>query len=113
MTTKAHVMVHRAPMHDDLVVAKVCEHIAHLSVRNGNGELSFDPMQLLEDRCGRLTRGAHKGKLRGWVHIKVVSRGGWLKKGPGYMNGRVVRPDQVIGFGIYDFHGKPYLEMGV
>jgi hypothetical protein len=71
----------------------------------------FDAMALLEERCGRYTRGAHKGQLRGWAHIEVVVEGGWQRMGPGEGNGRVAYPGTILGIAIVDFNGRAYLEV--
>ena len=73
---------------------------------------TVDAMKLIEEKCGRYTRGQHKGQLRGWAEMAVVTEGGWKKYGPGERNGRVVRPGQVLGIKIGDsFSGKTYLEV--
>ncbi len=64
---------------------------------------------LVEEKCGRYTRGQHAGKLRGWAEIEVVVEGGWRKYGPGERNGRVVRPGTILKIEIRPFAGAPYL----
>ena len=81
------------------------------------GERITDPKaeaaKLVEEKCGRYTRGQHVGKLRGWASIEVVTEGGWKKYGPGERNGRVVRPGTVLSIRIGDdFTHKTYLEVG-
>jgi hypothetical protein len=74
--------------------------------------IPFDARGLVEEKCGRYTRGAHKGQLRGWASISVVTVGGWMKYGPGERNGRVVYPGSVVAISIGDdFSGKTYLEV--
>jgi hypothetical protein len=73
--------------------------------------IPFDGMALIEEKCGRYTRGAHKGQLRGWAEITIVERGGWKKDAPGYLNGHVERPGQIRSIRITDFTGRCYLEV--
>lgn len=101
----ASTEIKRCPMHDDTCAAKIIEHISNMYPP------PFDAAQLVEERCGRFTRGAHVGKLRGWAAIEIVTVGGWKKHGPGYLNGRVVRPGQILSIRIEDFNGKTYLEV--
>ena len=103
----AQTAVKRVPMYDATCAAKVIEHISTFYPQ------PFDAAALVEAQCGRFTRGAHKGQLRGWATITVVAEGGWKKNGPGYGNGRVVYPGTVLSISIEDFNGKPYLQVGV
>jgi len=103
---RAATVTKTCPMHEPACAAKVAEHI---SAFYGPG---FDVAAPLERACGRFVRGAHKGELRGWASIEVVTEGGWKKHGPGYRNGNVVRPNTVLGVRITDFTGKTYLEVG-
>lgn len=103
------------PMYDDGVAARVIERISAFYPQGHSlveGEVKpFDAAALVEARCGRYVRGAHKGKLRGWASIECVRIGGWKKTAPGEGNGRVVRPGQVLGLTISAFDGRPYLEV--
>ena len=108
----AQTQISSGPMWDPQVFARAVEHITAMSTRNGEGGMTYDPAAMLEGNCGRYSRGKHKGEIRGWMHIKYVSRGGWLKAGPGYMNGGVVRPDTILGLTVTDFNGKIYYEIG-
>lgn len=101
---RASTQIKRVPMFDEAVAAKVAEHVAFFY---GPG---FDAVGLIEKQCGRYTRGAHKGALRGWAEIEVVVVGGWKKTAPGEGNGFVAYPGRVLSVRISDFNGKPYLE---
>lgn len=72
----------------------------------------FDGMALIEEKCGRFVRGAHKGQLRGWAEIEICTEGGWRRLGPGQGNGRVLRPGQLVGVRITAFDGTCYLAVG-
>lgn len=102
----AKVMVKRCPMSDDACVEAVIKHVESLA---GAG---FDARQAIEINCGRYTRGRNKGKLRGWANIHICYEGGWFKNGPGYMNGRVVYPNTVMGVSVTDYLGKEYFHVG-
>lgn len=99
----ASTTIKKCPMFDDVCAAKVIEHIGNQYPQ------PFDATALVEEKCGRFVRGKHVGKLRGWAEIEVVVVGGWKKDGPGYRNGRVVRPGTILGIRIVDFNGKSYL----
>ena len=109
MSTRAVIVTKRCPMYDDACAARVAAQISALYPTAESGP--FDAMALIEERCGRFTRGAHVGKVRGWAEIRVAESGGWLARGPGYMNGRVVRPGTVVGVAITAFDGRTYLEV--
>ena len=83
----------------------------HTSECASNVATPFDAAVLIEEKCGRFTRGAHAGKLRGWAEIEVAVEGGWKKYGPGERNGRVVRPGTVLSIRIIDYNRRPYLEV--
>jgi hypothetical protein len=75
--------------------------------------IPVDGLAIIEKACGRFVRGAHKGQLRGWATIEVVTEGGWLRHGPGERNGNVVYPGTILGINIGDdFTGKTYLSIG-
>jgi hypothetical protein len=112
MTTYARRSISNAMMYNAGVLEKAAEHITNMSTRNSEGKLSFDPITLIEERCGRYTRGKHKGELRGTLHVLYAERGGWIKKGPGYMNGRVTLPGQVHGIKITTWAGNTLLAYG-
>ena len=95
-------------MFDDVCRRTVTAHIENTMTRNSAGELTVDVGALLVEKCGLYIRGSHKGKLRGWAIIKVCTVGGWLKDGPGYMNGKVVLPGSILSIEIKDFNGKVY-----
>jgi len=92
------------PMFDEKCVDRVINMIAFHS-----NEDKETIRKNIEEKCGRFIRGKHIGQLRGWAHWSVVVRGGWLKDGPGYMNGHVVRPGTIFNIEISDFNGKRYL----
>ena len=48
--------------------------------------------EALYENMPRYQRGKRKGEIKGWLHWKKCTSGGWLKAGPGYMNGGVCRP---------------------
>ena len=82
----------------------------HDEICDSRKPIPFDAMALIEEKCGRYTKGKHKGELRGWASIEVVTEGGWKRHGPGERNGRVVRPGSVLSINIGDdFSGKTYL----
>lgn len=97
----ASTSTRRVPMHDPACAAKVIEHVSRMT--------GGDSTAYVEEKCGRYTRGAHKGALRGWASITVVEVGGWKKNGPGEGNGRVVRPGTVLSVVIADFNGREFL----
>lgn len=45
--------------------------------------------QALVDRLPLYSRGPRKGLTKGYIIWDRVARGGWVKHGPGYMNGSV------------------------
>jgi hypothetical protein len=99
----------RVPMFDDVAAYKVAEHIAAFYPQPFT---VAEALALIEARCGRYIRGAHKGQLRGWATLEVVREGGWKRYGPGEGNGRVVRPGRILSISIGDdFSGKTYLEV--
>lgn len=103
----ASVVIKRCPMHDDTCAARVAEQIAARMVQPFT---PADALKLIEEKCGRFTRGAHKGRLRGWASIEVVTEGGWKRHGPGERHGGVVYPGTVLGISIGDdFTGTTYL----
>lgn len=104
---RARIEVKRCPMSDDKCAATVIEHIA-LFYSPG----SVDVVALVEETCGRYTRGKHVGKLRGWANLTVCTVGGWKTFGPGERNGGVIRPGTILAISITDFDGKPYIEVG-
>lgn len=73
--------------------------------------IPFNAAALIEERCGRFTRGKSVGQLRGWAEIEVVTEGGWKKTAPGEGNGYVAYPGRVLSVKISDFSGKVYLEV--
>jgi hypothetical protein len=102
MSTRAITVTKRCPMSDDACAARVTEHVQQLSP-------CVDAAALVEQSCGRYTRGKHKGKLRGWASVEVVTSGGW--KRTGYEEGRVVYPGAILSVRIDDFNGKSLLEV--
>jgi hypothetical protein len=110
----AQTTTKRVPMFDPAVAAKVAEHVSGFycqALAADGTPIPFDGMALIEEKCGRYTRGAHKGQLRGWAEITIVERGGWKKDAPGYLNGHVERPGQIRSIRITDFTGRCYLEV--
>ena len=107
MTQYARLTTKRCPMHDPSCAAKVTEAI----IRFFSAE--FNAVALIEERCGRFTRGAHKGQLRGWAEIDIVTEGGWRRNGPGEGNGRVLYPGTVYAVRILPFQGPAYLEVSL
>ena len=102
----AKTTVHECYLSDPACAAKVAEQIAKFYPQ------PFDAMAMLEKECGRYVKGAHKGQLRGYAAIHVVSEGGWQRLGPGEGNGRVRRPGTVLKVVVIDrFTGKVYLEV--
>ena len=93
------------PMHEDACAARIIEQIATFYPS------SFDATALVEQACGRFARGAHKGQLRGWASIEVVTEGGWRRAGPGEGHGRVLYPGRVVSVRVTDFHGNAYLNV--
>ena len=130
----ASTVFKRVPMFDPVCAAVVAGHIAKFyggaggpcTCPGGPAKHDFDndacdskkvvpynAMPLIEAKCGRYTKGKHKGALRGWASIEVVTEGGWKRHGPGERNGRVVYPGTVLSVSIGDdFSGKTYLEVG-
>jgi hypothetical protein len=98
-------------MWDPKVAAKAAEYVEYFSTRNSMGEITFDPIALIEEKCGRYTRGKHKGELRGYLEVLYVSIGGWRKTGS-YMQGYAVRPGKVLGVKISGWKGEVYLGFG-
>lgn len=109
--TYARTAVKSAPMHDPHVARKAAEWVEHFLPRNGDGETGVDALALIEEKCGRSTRGKHKGELRGYLEVLYVERGGWRKTG-GYMQGYPVRPGAVLGMKITGWSGQIYLAYG-
>lgn len=107
-TQYASVTIKQGPMHDPAFATRVCEHVAAFMVQPFS---VADAAKLVEEKCGRFVRGAHKGALRGWGYIEVVTEGGWKRHGPGQGNGRVVYPGTVLSVTIRDFDGRAYLEV--
>ena len=128
----ASTVFKKAPMYDPAVAARVAEQISAFycsacmpcscgqqqhgfectDTCTSRTPATFDAMPMLNEKCGRFVRGPHKGQLRGWVTIEVVTEGGWKRHGPGERNGDVVRPGQVLSISIGDvFSGKTYLEV--
>lgn len=103
---RAQLGFKRGPMYDPRIYAEVVAMVENSCTRTGSGQLTVDIPSLIEKRCGRFSRGKHAGELRGWASWQIVTGGGWLKDGPGYMNGHVVRPGQAFGLQITDFSGK-------
>lgn len=85
--------------------------IEHTATCGSHREIPFDAAALVESKCGRFTRGAHAGQLRGWASIEVTTAGGWKKSGPGERNGRVIYPGTILAIRIEGFVGKTYLEV--
>jgi len=56
----------------------------------------------ITEAVGVYSRGKRKGQLRGNLMWLKVENGGWLKDGPGYMNGHVVRPGTTFDYKIVD-----------
>lgn len=104
----ATIEIKACPMFDDTCAATVMKHIGDRYTRNANGELTIDVPAMIEKACGRYIRGKHVGKLRGYAHMTVVTKGGWQKLGPGEGNGRVVTPGTILDISIVDYTGKPY-----
>jgi hypothetical protein len=52
------------------------------------------------DQLPRYVRGKRKGLIKGKIEWLRVESGGWYRKGPGYRNGMVVRPNQRFGHHI-------------
>jgi len=111
MTTYAQTGTKRGPMHDAAIVAQVTRMLSTIAQGAVPTHLAtpVDVAALIEAKCGRYTRGAHKGAPRGWATWTFVVKGGWLKDGPGHLNGHVVRPGQVIDVVVTDFGGKTLL----
>jgi len=110
MAQRAVIETKEAPMFDANVAARVAEHVASFMVQPFS---VADALALIEKQCGRYTRGAHKGHLRGWAAVSRVVEGGWKKDGPGEGNGHVEYPGRVTGVVIADrFSGKQYLAVG-
>ena len=106
-TQYASVTTKRCPMFDPACAARVAEYVAERQVQPFT---VADALALIETACGRYARGAHKGHLRGWASIQVVTEGGWLRHGPGEGNGRVVYPNTVLEVSVgNDFSGETYL----
>src|SRR5262245_21368697 len=126
----ATITTKRCPMYDDACAARIIAQIAaqypttaapcdcesvtpvHFATCASNGPaVPFDATALVEKQCGRFTRGAHAGKLRGWAEVEICTEGGWKRYGPGERNGRVVYPGTILAIRITDFSGKTYLEV--
>jgi len=45
----------------------------------------------VEAQCGKVSRGQHKGQLRGWIVYRRCTEGGWA-----YGIGGVIRPDMIF-----------------
>jgi len=110
---KAETTVKRCPMHDPVCAGKVAEHMAALTPQPYTVD---DAAADLERTCGRFTRGAHAGGLRGWASILVCTRGGWVRTGqsygPGESQGYVARPGQVLGVAVTAYDGQVYCGAG-
>jgi len=102
-TPYAQFTRHRCPMHDASCAARVADLVASRFVQPFTAEQA---MALIEQQVGRYVRGPHAGQLRGWAHIEVCERGGWVKDGPGYHRGHVERPGQIRSIHITDFTGR-------
>lgn len=109
MPPRASWVQKRCPMHNEACATRVAEHLTRFM---GQPFTVADAMALIEKQCGRLTRGAHKGALRGWATIAVCTRGGWKRGGYGEGNGHVVLPGTIMGVRISDFNGKVFLSEG-
>lgn len=102
---------YRGPMHDPVFAERVAEKLAQTRVQPFT---TADALAMFEVQLGRLTRGTHKGGLRGWATVEVVSEGGWKRGGPSYHGdgpvGRVVRPGELVRVTVSDFAGKILFE---
>jgi hypothetical protein len=103
----ARVEVKSCPMSEDKCAAVVMRHIESFYSPN-----TPNLNQVVEEACGRYTRGKHTGKLRGWAKIEVCTVGGWQRLGMGQHHGRVLRPGQIVSISIEDFNGKAYFSAG-
>ncbi len=100
----AETVTRRGPLFDDAIAAQV------IAAIQKNVVVGVDPAAILEEKCGRYIRGKHTGKLRGWATWTFVVKGGWIKLGPGHLNGRVVAPGAVLSVEVTDYMGKPLLK---
>jgi hypothetical protein len=87
----------------------VAKHIARFMAQPFTEEQAA---KLVEEKCGRYTRGKNKGQLRGYAYIEVCTVGGWRLYGPGERNGGVCYPGTVLSVTIADFNGNAYLSVG-
>jgi len=111
--TRAVLRYKRGPMHDPRVLDIVIKIFENSCTRTGTGQLTVDIPALIEQKCGRYSKGKHKGQLRGWATWTYVERGGWVRNGPGYGNGHVVRPGHNIAVTVSDYTGNHYLEVNL
>ena len=101
-TTRARMVVKRCPMFDPACAAKVVEHVTAKFV--AAGVEPPDVAAQLEAACGRYSRGAHKGQLRGWAAIETCVSGGWRANDNG--SGGVVYPGTIGQIVVEAFDGK-------
>lgn len=94
----AKTEVHRCPMAEQVCAETVARHVAEL--KNLDVETATSE---IETACGRYSRGAHKGQLRGWAVVTVVREGGWNRA-----VGGVLYPGTVVSVTISDFNNRPY-----
>jgi len=105
----ANTQTKKVPMFDDAAAYRVAEHITAFYPQPFT---VAQALALIETQCGRYTRGAHKGQLRGWASITVCTEGGWQRHGTGPRGGGVVYPGRILSISIGDdFSGKTYLEV--
>lgn len=102
----ATVVTKRCPMSDPACAARVIERLTELYPPG------LDVAAMVEQACGRFVRGQHKGQLRGWAELDIVTEGGWKRRGPSEGNGYVVYPGRCLAVRIVPFAGPPYLEVG-
>ena len=86
-----------APLHSDFAKSFV--------------ERRFGPVvaKALYEALPLFKRGPRKGLVKGYIHWRKVEKGGWVKDGPGYCVGHVVRPgtqDVEIRTGRYADEGR-------
>lgn len=102
-TQRAAFRATSAPMYDNAVAAKVAEYAMLVGVA--------EPVAYIEERCGRYTRGAHAGYLKGWATFEVCREGGWSRRFSAF--GGVVRPGTLAGITVTDFHGRELLRLSL
>lgn len=80
-------------------------------------DLAIRKLEITEEKleaiCGRYSRGKRVGKIRHRLIWKKVVKGGWVKDGPGHMNGHVIKPGKTFDFKIIDFNGMEVNWKGV